>query len=189
MDKKESSHGFKKIPKPHPDKYMQTERAFSLRADMETAEIQPKVQFVKFVLDGNLLRKHDFWPSSWFLARDSSAVKDPHAVTLSDLLTRFSEQYQNRILKDLEGWKRKADKICIYYRHKHLFRIRSLNKTLLFWCSSNSLIYYTITPRNKDVYIACRWYHDITDLLSQYFVAGRNTKQQHVENQFINNVT
>lgn len=60
MDKKESSHGFKKIPKPHPDKYMQTERAFSLRADMETAEIQPKVQFVKFVLDGNLLRKHDF---------------------------------------------------------------------------------------------------------------------------------
>ncbi|CAI5644602.1 unnamed protein product [Oreochromis niloticus] len=42
MDKKESSHGFKKIPKPHPDKYMQTERAFSLRADMETAEIQPK---------------------------------------------------------------------------------------------------------------------------------------------------
>ncbi|XP_013763580.1 uncharacterized protein LOC106456036 [Pundamilia nyererei] len=42
MDKKESSHGFKKIPKPHPDKYLQTERTFSLRADMETAEIQPK---------------------------------------------------------------------------------------------------------------------------------------------------
>ncbi|XP_063341099.1 uncharacterized protein LOC134635626 [Pelmatolapia mariae] len=47
IDKEESSDGYKRIKKPHPDKYLQTERTFSLRADMETAEIQPQVQFVK----------------------------------------------------------------------------------------------------------------------------------------------
>ncbi|XP_025766934.1 uncharacterized protein LOC100692820 [Oreochromis niloticus] len=47
IDKEESSDGYKRIKKPHPDKHLQTERTFSLRADMETAEIQPQVQFVK----------------------------------------------------------------------------------------------------------------------------------------------
>nr|XP_024655558.1 uncharacterized protein LOC112431244 isoform X1 [Maylandia zebra] len=42
IDKEESSDGYKRIKKPHPDKYLQTERTFSLRADMETAEIQPQ---------------------------------------------------------------------------------------------------------------------------------------------------
>ncbi|XP_039475985.1 NACHT, LRR and PYD domains-containing protein 1 homolog isoform X2 [Oreochromis aureus] len=42
IDKEESSDGYKRIKKPHPDKYMQTERAFNLRANMDTAEIQPK---------------------------------------------------------------------------------------------------------------------------------------------------
>ncbi|CAI5661642.1 unnamed protein product [Oreochromis niloticus] len=42
IDKEESSDGYKRIKKPHPDKHLQTERTFSLRADMETAEIQPQ---------------------------------------------------------------------------------------------------------------------------------------------------
>nr|XP_024656504.1 uncharacterized protein LOC112432099 isoform X2 [Maylandia zebra] len=42
IDKEESSDGYKRIKKPHPDKYLQPERTFSLRADMETAEIQPQ---------------------------------------------------------------------------------------------------------------------------------------------------
>ncbi|XP_030604841.1 uncharacterized protein LOC115793839 isoform X1 [Archocentrus centrarchus] len=42
IDKDETSDGYKRLKKPHPDGYLQTERAFSLRADMETAEIQPE---------------------------------------------------------------------------------------------------------------------------------------------------
>ncbi|XP_030606346.1 uncharacterized protein LOC115794827 isoform X2 [Archocentrus centrarchus] len=42
INKDETSDGYKRLKKPHPDRYLQTERAFSLRADMETAEIQPE---------------------------------------------------------------------------------------------------------------------------------------------------
>uniref|UniRef100_UPI000D320DCA uncharacterized protein LOC112432177 n=1 Tax=Maylandia zebra TaxID=106582 RepID=UPI000D320DCA len=42
IDKEESSDGYKRIKKPHPDKYLQTERTFSLRADNTSAKIQPK---------------------------------------------------------------------------------------------------------------------------------------------------
>ncbi|XP_030606100.1 uncharacterized protein LOC115794631 [Archocentrus centrarchus] len=42
IDKDETSDGYKRLKKPHPDRYLQTEHAFSLRADMETAEIQPE---------------------------------------------------------------------------------------------------------------------------------------------------
>ncbi|XP_026041786.1 uncharacterized protein LOC113032850 [Astatotilapia calliptera] len=42
IDKEESSDGYKRIKKPHPDKYLQTERTFSLKADNTSAKIQPK---------------------------------------------------------------------------------------------------------------------------------------------------
>ncbi|XP_030605462.1 uncharacterized protein LOC115794225 [Archocentrus centrarchus] len=42
INKDETSDGYKRLKKPHPDRYLQTEHAFSLRADMETAEIQPE---------------------------------------------------------------------------------------------------------------------------------------------------
>ncbi|XP_039886649.1 uncharacterized protein LOC120732849 [Simochromis diagramma] len=42
FDDRESCEGFKRIRKHHPDKYLQTERTFSLRADNASAKIQPK---------------------------------------------------------------------------------------------------------------------------------------------------
>ncbi|CAI5661638.1 unnamed protein product [Oreochromis niloticus] len=48
FDDRESCEGFKRIRKHHPDKYLQTERLFSLRADNASAKIQPKALTLRY---------------------------------------------------------------------------------------------------------------------------------------------
>ncbi|KAL3980141.1 hypothetical protein ACER0C_016214 [Sarotherodon galilaeus] len=48
FDDRESCEGFKRIRKHHPDKYLQTERLFSLRADNASAKIQPQALTLRY---------------------------------------------------------------------------------------------------------------------------------------------
>ncbi|XP_063341106.1 NACHT, LRR and PYD domains-containing protein 1 homolog [Pelmatolapia mariae] len=48
FDDRESCEGFKRIRKHHPDKYLQTERLFSLRADNASTKIQPQALTLRY---------------------------------------------------------------------------------------------------------------------------------------------
>ena len=45
LDKRELSLGYKIIPKPQPERYLRMNDSFTLRADLDSAVIQPQVCF------------------------------------------------------------------------------------------------------------------------------------------------
>lgn len=61
VDKQELCYGYEKITKPRPDEYLKMHHGFSLTADTDSAEIQPKVRFLHSVSNCGALGSEHFY--------------------------------------------------------------------------------------------------------------------------------
>ncbi|CAI5661639.1 unnamed protein product [Oreochromis niloticus] len=149
FDDRESCEGFKRIRKHHPDKYLQTERLFSLRADNASAKIQPKTLTVhsdREKLLGMLedLKKDELEKFKWFLRdRDvlvelqpipESRLEKTSTCNLVDLMlqtyTEKSVEVTKKVLKKITSSLQKENPFVDKHRVELIQRVSNIEPIL-----------------------------------------------------------